>query len=137
MIEHRGEPRSGRGGRRFKSCHSDQYLAEISKYSATPCATPCAYVGFDRDKSLLDGVACQPLNFAAMGPICRLVFALGVDDQKRRAVLVLVCKLDASGTDAANPIVTMAGYVGLLSGWLDFEVRLRSPAMQRAREGRW
>src|SRR5262249_56335727 len=23
-------PRSGRGGRRFKSCHSDQYLAQIA-----------------------------------------------------------------------------------------------------------
>jgi hypothetical protein len=37
-------PRSGRGGRRFKSCHSDHYLAENSKHSATPCATPCKYV---------------------------------------------------------------------------------------------
>jgi hypothetical protein len=27
-------PRSGRGGRRFKSCHSDQYLAEINSHPA-------------------------------------------------------------------------------------------------------
>jgi hypothetical protein len=63
---------------------------------------------------------------SAMGPIAWLVFALGVDDPKRRLVAVLVCKLDASGTDAANPIVTMGGYVGMLSGWLDFEVRARA-----------
>jgi hypothetical protein len=31
-------PRSGRGGRRFKSCHSDQYLADIQIRHATPCA---------------------------------------------------------------------------------------------------
>jgi hypothetical protein len=28
-------PRSGRGGRRFKSCHSDQHLAKIESVSAT------------------------------------------------------------------------------------------------------
>jgi hypothetical protein len=33
-------PRSGRGGRRFKSCHSDHDLAEISRQSATPCEQP-------------------------------------------------------------------------------------------------
>jgi hypothetical protein len=43
-----------------------------------------------------------------------------------RKIAVLICKLDASGTDAANPIVTIAGYVGILSGWLDFEVRARA-----------
>jgi hypothetical protein len=41
-------PRSGRGGRRFKSYHSDQYLAEISQHSATPCATPCVRAADDR-----------------------------------------------------------------------------------------
>src|SRR5438270_13800642 len=30
-------PRSGRGGRRFKSCHSDQYLAEIMTLPGTDC----------------------------------------------------------------------------------------------------
>jgi hypothetical protein len=35
-------PRSGRGGRRFKSCHSDHDLAEIKNASATPCATLCS-----------------------------------------------------------------------------------------------
>ena len=34
-----GAQRSGRGGRRFKSCHSDQYLAQFRDKSATPCAT--------------------------------------------------------------------------------------------------
>ena len=32
-------PRSGRGGRRFKSCHSDQYLAEFEIAAATDIAT--------------------------------------------------------------------------------------------------
>jgi hypothetical protein len=32
-------PRSGRGGRRFKSCHSDQYLAEIETLAGTDCGT--------------------------------------------------------------------------------------------------
>ena len=32
-------PRSGRGGRRFKSCHSDQYLAEIQELRGTVCGT--------------------------------------------------------------------------------------------------
>ena len=32
-------PRSGRGGRRFKSCHSDQYLAHFPNGSATGYAT--------------------------------------------------------------------------------------------------
>jgi hypothetical protein len=32
----RSAPRSGRGGRRFKSCHSDHDLAEISRYPAAP-----------------------------------------------------------------------------------------------------
>src|SRR5689334_21046002 len=66
-----------------------------------------------------------PTDSAAIGPICRLVFALVVGDPALRLIAVLVCKLDASGTDAANPVITMAGYVGLLSGWLDFEVRAR------------
>jgi hypothetical protein len=32
-------PRSGRGGRRFKSCHSDQGLAEIQTSTGTDCGT--------------------------------------------------------------------------------------------------
>jgi hypothetical protein len=36
-----GRPRSGRGGRRFKSCHSDQYLARVSNFTATDIATDC------------------------------------------------------------------------------------------------
>src|ERR1700730_3118110 len=32
-------PRSGRGGRRFKSCHSDQGLAEIPTSTGTDCGT--------------------------------------------------------------------------------------------------
>jgi hypothetical protein len=32
-------PRSGRGGRRFKSYHSDQYLAEIPTSTGTGCGT--------------------------------------------------------------------------------------------------
>jgi hypothetical protein len=33
-----GHPRSGRGGRRFKSCHSDQYLAQFPTRSANASA---------------------------------------------------------------------------------------------------
>jgi hypothetical protein len=65
-------------------------------------------------------------SFRRMGPISRLVFALGAPAPQKRAVLVLVCKLDASGTDAANPIITMGGYVGMLNGWLVFEIRARA-----------
>jgi hypothetical protein len=32
-------PRSGRGGRRFKSCHSDQHLAKIKILNGTDCGT--------------------------------------------------------------------------------------------------
>ena len=32
-------PRSGRGGRRFKSCHSDQHLAKILALTGTDCGT--------------------------------------------------------------------------------------------------
>ena len=32
-------PRSGRGGRRFKSCHSDQHLAEIKTFIGTDSGT--------------------------------------------------------------------------------------------------
>src|SRR5262245_12185092 len=32
-------PRSGRGGRRFKSCHSDQYLADNTTITGTDCGT--------------------------------------------------------------------------------------------------
>jgi hypothetical protein len=66
-----------------------------------------------------------PGNPVDWGPVTRLVLALGAPCPQSRMVLVLVCKLDASGTDAENPIVTMGGYVGLLTGWLDFEVRAR------------
>src|SRR5260370_41514749 len=34
-----GAPRSGRGGRRFKSCHSDQHLAENETLTGTDCGT--------------------------------------------------------------------------------------------------
>src|SRR5207245_10339783 len=33
------EPRSGRGGRRFKSCHSDHHLAQITTFTGTECRT--------------------------------------------------------------------------------------------------
>src|SRR5262249_894158 len=40
-LASRGTPRSGRGGRRFKSCHSDQYLApsEIAAPTVSPPET--------------------------------------------------------------------------------------------------
>jgi hypothetical protein len=50
---------------------------------------------------------------------------LGSNEPQRKAVVVLVCKLDASGTDRTNKIVTMAGYLALLSGWIDFEIEAR------------
>jgi len=39
---------------------------------------------------------------------------------------VIVCKLDASGTDGGNENVCMAGYVAQLSAWMDFELVARS-----------
>jgi hypothetical protein len=36
---HDSAPRSGRGGRRFKSCHSDQHLADPETASPTVCPT--------------------------------------------------------------------------------------------------
>jgi hypothetical protein len=45
-------------------------------------------------------------------------------EPRRKVVVVLVCKLDASGTDCGNKIVTMAGYVGLLPGWSEFEIKV-------------
>jgi Type IV secretory system Conjugative DNA transfer len=40
-------PRSGRGGRRFKSCHSDQHLAEIKTLTGTDCGTVSGFlIGF-------------------------------------------------------------------------------------------
>src|SRR5262249_3710740 len=38
-----GTPCSGRGGRRFKSCHSDQHLAKNQFVLATGFATGCLY----------------------------------------------------------------------------------------------
>jgi hypothetical protein len=38
-AKHLKRTSSGRGGRRFKSCHSDQYLAEIETLAGTDCGT--------------------------------------------------------------------------------------------------
>ena len=35
--------------------------------------------------------------------------------------MVLVCYLDDSGTDAANPLVAIAGYIGTVDAWRAFE----------------
>jgi len=43
-------------------------------------------------------------------------------DPAHRVVVVLIFKGDASGTDTANPIITMAGYVALFPRWVDFEI---------------
>jgi hypothetical protein len=43
---------------------------------------------------------------------------------------VLICKLDASGTDRPNKFVTVAGYIGLLPNWTDFEINAR-PILDR------
>lgn len=43
---------------------------------------------------------------------------------------MLVCKLDASGTDKANPNICMAGYVALLPAWMEFELVAR-PILDR------
>ena len=39
MAQSAGAPRSGRGGRRFKSCHSDQCLADNTTITGTDCGT--------------------------------------------------------------------------------------------------
>lgn len=41
-------------------------------------------------------------------------------------MIVLVCKSDASGTDRTNKIVTMAGYLGFLPEWSNFEIDARA-----------
>jgi hypothetical protein len=49
-------PRSGRGGRRFKSCHSDQYLAKIKMLAGTDCGTVSHVVlAFCAQRSPTDG----------------------------------------------------------------------------------
>ena len=55
----------------------------------------------------------------------RIALALGSDEPRRKVVGVFVCRLDASGTDRPNKIVTMAGYVGFLPEWSDFEIKAR------------
>ena len=45
------EPRSGRGGRRFKSCHSDHHLAQITTFTGTDCGT-----------ARFVGVSVEPVN---------------------------------------------------------------------------
>jgi hypothetical protein len=62
----------------------------------------------------------------AMFHLARIALALGLDGPNRKVVVVLVCKLDASGTDRTNKTVTMAGYVGLLPAWSEFEIRARA-----------
>jgi hypothetical protein len=37
---------------------------------------------------------------------------------------MLTCYLDESGSDSENPILTIAGYVGRESGWMDFEAKV-------------
>lgn len=54
--------------------------------------------------------------------IARISLALGSEEPHRRVIVVLVGKLDASGTDKTNQIITMAGYVGLLPAWSEFEI---------------
>ena len=46
---------------------------------------------------------------------------LGDRDGRSRLLIVLTCYLDDSGTHSDCPVITMAGYIGFLSGWLDFE----------------
>ena len=50
-----------------------------------------------------------------------VVPSLGCASPFGRIVVVLVCYLDDSGTDKANPLVTMAGYLGALPVWAEFE----------------
>lgn len=65
-------------------------------------------------------------DLANLEPISRLVMALGTLCPERRVVLVLVCKLDASGTtDADNDILTIGGYLAMLHPWMEFEVLAR------------
>jgi hypothetical protein len=37
---------------------------------------------------------------------------------------VLICYLDESGSDAENPVLTVAGYVGRESSWAEFETEV-------------
>jgi hypothetical protein len=67
----------------------------------------------------------QPTTAMLTNAVARIGLAMGATDPLRKVLVVLVCKLDASGTDRGNTIVTMAGYVGLLPGWSEFEIKAR------------
>ena len=62
-------PRSGRGGRRLKSCHSDQHLAEIKTLTGTDCGTVSrVLLAFWAHQSLTDGCASAARRQAPAGP---------------------------------------------------------------------
>lgn len=63
---------------------------------------------------------------APAAAVTRVTLAMGANDPERKVIAVLVCKLDASGTtDRDSQHVTMAGHVGMLPAWTDFEIKAR------------
>ncbi len=89
--------------RRLASPKSEELVADIKRHGGNvPFAVP-THSGYPNH-------------------VARRALALGAVSPHLKVVVVLVCKLDASGTDRTNKIVTMAGYVGLLPGWSEFEI---------------
>jgi hypothetical protein len=68
----------------------------------------------------------MPTYHSYTNAVARIALAMGANDPRRKVVVVLVCKLDASGTDRANKVITMAGYVALLPAWSEFEIEARA-----------
>ena len=67
-------PRSGRGGRRFKSCHSDQHLAENSTRRATDYATASwdeERIPRNRNRPISAHTLRGPFRLSH-GPVCRI-----------------------------------------------------------------
>jgi len=97
-----GDTRSGRGGRRFKSCHSDQHLAEIPVSSANRSANTWRDEGRTWSDSSVLTFDFRPL-------------ALRARDYTAKALQALVGTLD---DPAATPAAKVSAAIALLDrGW--------------------
>ena len=63
-------PRSGRGGRRFKSCHSDHHLAQCDNQSGTNIGTETFSVSCRRGSFVLDALQSVLKNASAYDGAC-------------------------------------------------------------------
>ena len=109
-------PRSGRGGRRFKSCHSDQYLADTFGFPAIACATPWWVMSLSSDSVKHIGAAAGapviPEHFAA-------AFELPADAER-----------DSKSGAAALALHLSQGLLGFRGNLLVSRARRPSPLAQ-------